>query len=55
MAPDAKTKAKALFACFQGTLTQARIQNNVELLREFKAIALDLLGAKKPVGEPAGG
>src|SRR2546422_3148043 len=26
-APDAKAKAQALFACFQGTLTQARIQN----------------------------
>ncbi len=25
VAPDAKAKAKALFACFQGTLTQARI------------------------------
>ena len=53
VAPDAKAKAKALFACFQGTLTQARIQNNVELVREFKAIALDFLGAK-PVGAPPG-
>jgi TetR/AcrR family transcriptional repressor of nem operon len=53
VAPDAKAKAKALFACFQGTLTQARIQNNVELLGEFKAIALDFLGAK-PVGAPPG-
>lgn len=53
VAPDAKAKAKALFACFQGTLTQARIQNNVELLREFKAMALDLLSAK-PAGAPAG-
>lgn len=51
VAPDAKAKAKALFACYQGTLTQARIQNNVELLREFKAIALDFLGAK-PAGTP---
>jgi TetR/AcrR family transcriptional regulator, transcriptional repressor for nem operon len=53
VAPDAKAKAQALFACYQGTLTQARIQNNVALLREFKAIALDFLGAK-PVGTPAG-
>lgn len=53
VAPDAKAKAKALFACFQGTLTQARIQNNVELLREFKAIALDFLGAK-PARAPVG-
>ena len=47
VAPDAKAKAKALFACFQGTLTQARIQNNVEVLREFKEVALDVLGAKQ--------
>ena len=47
VAPDAKAKAKALFACFQGTLTQARIQNNVEVLREFKEVALDFLGAKQ--------
>jgi TetR/AcrR family transcriptional repressor of nem operon len=52
VAPDAKAKAKTLFACFQGTLTQARIQNNVEVLREFKDVALDFLGAK-PVGARA--
>jgi len=46
IAPDAKAKAKGLFACFQGTLTQARIQNNVEVLRDFKDVALDFLGAK---------
>jgi TetR/AcrR family transcriptional repressor of nem operon len=45
-APDARAKARTLFACFQGTLTQARIQNNVEVLREFKDVALDFLGAK---------
>ena len=48
-APDAKAKAKGLFACFQGTLTQARIENNVELVREFKDVALDFLGAKHAV------
>jgi TetR/AcrR family transcriptional repressor of nem operon len=47
VAPDAKAKAKGLFACYQGTLTQARIQNNVEPLREFKEYALDFLGAKR--------
>ena len=45
-APDAKAKAKGLFACYQGTLAQARIHNNLELLREFKHVALDILGAK---------
>jgi TetR/AcrR family transcriptional regulator, transcriptional repressor for nem operon len=52
VAPDAKAKAKALFACYQGTLTQARIQNNVESLREFKDVASDFLGAK-PAGAPS--
>src|SRR6266513_3680794 len=45
-APDSEAKARALFACYQGTLTQARIQNDVELIREFKEIALDVLGTK---------
>ena len=45
-APDPEAKARALFACYQGTLTQARIQNDVELIRNFKEIALDVLGAK---------
>ena len=44
-APDARRKARALFAFFQGTLTQARILNDLELLREAKWAALDLLGA----------
>jgi len=53
-APDAQAKAKGLFACFQGTLTQARIQNTVEPLREFKEYALDFLGAKNPAAAGAG-
>ena len=45
-APDPEAKARALFACYQGTLAQARIQNDVELLRDFKHVAMDVLGAK---------
>src|SRR5260221_370028 len=30
-APDPVAKAKALFSCYQGTVAQARIQNDVEL------------------------
>ena len=45
-APDPEAKARALFACYQGTLAQARIQNDIELLRDFKQVALDVLGAK---------
>jgi TetR/AcrR family transcriptional repressor of nem operon len=45
-APDAEAKARALFACYQGTLAQVRIQNDIELLREFKHVAKDVLGVK---------
>jgi len=45
-APDPEAKARALFACYQGTLTQARIQNDVEFIRDFKHIAMDVLGDK---------
>src|ERR1700751_3454842 len=45
-APDPAAKAKALFSCYQGTVAQARIQNDIELLREFKTVAKDVLGAK---------
>ena len=47
VAPDAKAKAKTLFIFIQGALTQARIQNNLELLRDIYPCALDLLGATK--------
>jgi len=45
-APDPKAKAKALFACYHGTLAQARIENDVELIRDFKEVARDVLGVK---------
>jgi len=46
-APDPEAKARALFACYQGTMAQARIQNDIELLREFKRVAKDVLGVKR--------
>ena len=46
-APDAAAKARALFACFHGTLAQARIQNDLELVRDFKKTAWDVLGVKQ--------
>ena len=46
-APDPQMKARALFACYHGVLSQARVQNDLELVREFKHIALDLLGVKQ--------
>jgi TetR/AcrR family transcriptional repressor of nem operon len=45
-APNPDAKAHALFACYQGTVAQARIQNDVELLREFKDVATAVLGVK---------
>jgi TetR/AcrR family transcriptional repressor of nem operon len=45
-APDPEAKARALFSCYQGTLMQARIQNDVELIRDFKKVAMDVLGMK---------
>jgi TetR/AcrR family transcriptional regulator, transcriptional repressor for nem operon len=47
-APDAKSKAKALFAYFQGVLAQARIANSLEPLTELKAGAWGLLGVRPP-------
>lgn len=46
-APDPVGKAKVLFSCYQGTLAQAKIQNDIELLREFKQVAKDVLGVKR--------
>jgi TetR/AcrR family transcriptional repressor of nem operon len=46
-APDPVAKAKALFSCYQGTMAQARIQNDVDVLREFKQVARDVLGVKR--------
>jgi TetR/AcrR family transcriptional repressor of nem operon len=44
--PDPEAKAKALFACYHGTLAQARIENDVELIRDFKEVARDVLGVR---------
>src|SRR4030095_15591858 len=52
-APDPEAKARALFACYHGTLAQARIQNDVELLRDFKQVAMDVLGVKHTQAVPS--
>lgn len=41
---DPEAKARALFACYQGTMAQARIQNDLDLLCGFKRVAMDVLG-----------
>ena len=45
-APDPEAKAKKLFDWYHCTLAQARIQNDLELLRDFKEVAKDVLGMK---------
>lgn len=45
-APDAKGKAEMLVAFFRGSLTQARIENDIRPLRRLSSGALELLGAK---------
>jgi TetR/AcrR family transcriptional repressor of nem operon len=52
-APDAVSKAQMLFAYFQGLLTQARIENSLEILRNALSGAFELLGVKEPVSVPA--
>ena len=45
--PDPVAKARALFSCYQGMMAQARIQNDIELLRGFKEVAIEVLGVKR--------
>jgi TetR/AcrR family transcriptional repressor of nem operon len=47
VAPNAKSKARALFAYFQGVMAQARIANSLEPLKELKAGAWALLGIRQ--------
>lgn len=48
-APDAASKARLLFTYYEGRLTEARIQNNLELLRDAIHGTYELLGIKDPV------
>lgn len=47
-APDAVAKARMLRAYYQGLLTQARINNDVEVLRELTPGVFAILGVKTP-------
>ena len=46
VAPNAAAKARTLFVYYQGLLTQARIENNLEILREALQGTYDVLGIK---------
>jgi TetR/AcrR family transcriptional repressor of nem operon len=47
-APDPASKARMIHAYYEGLLTQARIQNDVEVLREAAPGAFAILGLKIP-------
>lgn len=48
-APNAAAKAKCLFSYFEGALVQARIQNDVEPLKDLYSTSLEILGARSAV------
>ena len=43
-APNAAAKARILFTYYQGLLTEARIRNDLEILRDAARTPLELLG-----------
>ena len=46
VAPDASAKARMLYAYYEGLMTQARIENDVELLRALWSRTAEVLGVK---------
>ena len=52
-APDAAAKSRTLFAYYEGLLTQARIQNDIDVLHEAVRGTFELLGVKETVPAPA--
>jgi TetR/AcrR family transcriptional repressor of nem operon len=48
-APDAASKSRILFAYYQGLVTQARIENSLNPIRDAIHGTYDLLGVKEPV------
>lgn len=52
-APDAAHKSRVLFAYYQGLMTHARIENDLDVLRDAMSGTYELLGAKDPALVPA--
>jgi len=48
VAPDAAAKARMVHTYYEGLLTQARIQDDIELLRDGAPGAFAILGVKEP-------
>jgi TetR/AcrR family transcriptional repressor of nem operon len=46
-APDPAEKARMIWAYHEGLMTQARIQNDVEVLRELPSGVFAMLGVKE--------
>ncbi|MGZ8898656.1 MAG: TetR/AcrR family transcriptional regulator, partial [Limisphaerales bacterium] len=46
--PDACQKAGVLYSYYQGLLTEARIRNDLEILRDAGRGALQILGVAEP-------
>jgi len=53
VARDPKAKAQALFSCYQGMLMQSRIRNNLDLVKQFKDVAMAILGVEPAAVTPA--
>lgn len=49
VAPDAFTKSKLVYAYVEGLLTQARIRDDLNLLKDMERGILDILGLSAPV------
>jgi TetR/AcrR family transcriptional repressor of nem operon len=54
-APNARVKARSMYALLQGALTQARILNDLEIVREARLGVFDLLGLPAPTEAGASG
>ena len=48
VAPDPRIKARSMYALLQGALTQARILDDLEIVREARLGVFDLLGLPAP-------
>lgn len=52
-APDAKAKARILYAYFEGLMTRARIHNCLDVLKDLKSGVFDILGTTPPIAAVA--
>ena len=48
VAPDAFLKSKSVYTYVEGLLTQARIRNDLDLIKEMECGILDILGVSVP-------